>query len=63
MFGNPELKNGKFGNDLYKKIDFEPFDTSGAGVRGKMKARLAEIMRTYEISPGRENLRATRMDA
>ena len=51
VFGNPELKNGKFGNDLYKKIDFEPFDTSGAGVRGKMKARLAEIMRTYEISP------------
>ena len=51
VFGNPELKNGKFGNDLYKKIGFEPFDTSGAGVRGKMKARLAEIMRTYEISP------------
>lgn len=51
VFGNPELKNGKFGNDLYKKIGFEPFDTSGAGVRGKMKARLAEIMRAYEISP------------
>ena len=51
FFENPEMKNGRLGNDLYKKIGFEPFDTSNAGVRGKMKKRLARIMRTYKISP------------
>ncbi len=51
IIANPELKNGIPQSDVVKKIGFVPFDTSKAGVRGKMKARLAEIMRTYEISP------------
>ena len=51
IIANPELKNGIPQSDVVKKIGFVPFDTSKAGVRGKMKQRLAEIMRTYKISP------------
>lgn len=51
LFENSEIKDEKRRSELYEKIGFEPFDTLGAGVRGKMKKRLARIMRTYKISP------------
>ena len=51
LFESSEIKDDKLRNELYKKIGFEPFDTQNAGVRGKMKKRLARIMRKYKISP------------
>lgn len=48
---NPEFKDGAFGSDAYKKIGFKPFSTKGAGVRGKMKRRLKNILENYEYPP------------
>lgn len=45
---NPQLKDGVLGNDHYKKIGFKPFSTKDAGVIGKMKDRLNEILRNYK---------------
>ena len=46
---NPQLNNGKLGNDEYKKIGFKPFSTKDAGVVGKMKDRLTQILKTYHF--------------
>lgn len=45
---DPQLKDGVLGNDQYKKIGFKPFSTKDAGVVGKMKDRLNEILKDYK---------------